>query len=105
MLYEVITSKSMKVLTPEAKSYTNYLYPQIDKQHNIIAYKQSRDDIGRIVEIKNGRETVLFTPGTILEESFSGRSGKLIWSERRAHVRWDHADRSVIVLLDRNNFV
>jgi hypothetical protein len=87
-------------LTSSAHSYTNYLYPQVTDQGSLIAYKQSRNDIGRIVEIKDGRELVLFTPGTILEESFSATGNKLIWSERRAHIRWDHADRSVIVLLD-----
>lgn len=87
-------------LTSAPKIYTNYLYPQVTAHGDIIAYKQSRDDIGRIVDLIDGQEVVLFTPGTMLEESFSAIDGKVIWSERRAHVRWDHADRSVIILLD-----
>lgn len=95
-----INLSPFKVLSQEARNYTSYLYPQLTETGSIIAYKQSREDIGRIVELINGREIVIYTPGTILEESFSAKDGKLIWSERRAHVRWDHADRSVIVVLD-----
>ncbi|PTN09335.1 hypothetical protein [Mangrovibacterium marinum] len=87
-------------LTTSSPSYTQYLYPQLAADGSLVAYKQSRHDIGRIVKIENGREQVLFTPGTILDESMSLAGSKIIWSERRAHLRWDHADRSVIILRD-----
>lgn len=88
------------VLNPEVQSFTNYIYAHQLDDNSVVAYKESRDDIGRIVSLKNGRESILFTPGAILDESFSVRGKKLIWAERRADVRWDHADKSVIVILD-----
>ncbi|WP_372772321.1 TolB family protein [Mangrovibacterium sp.] len=83
-------------------SYQNYLYTGFSSDHGLIAYKQSRDDIGRIVRIEAGQEEVIFTPGTILDESFSVEGDFLIWSERRPDLRWTHADRSVIVVYDLN---
>ncbi|WP_163711859.1 TolB family protein [Mangrovibacterium lignilyticum] len=79
----------------------NYLYLSIVGDEQLVAYKQSRDDVGRIISFDNGREVTLFTPGTILSESFSGRGHKLIWSERRPDIRWTHADYSVVVVFDQ----
>ncbi len=78
--------------------FTNYIKPVILDKENIIALKESRDDIDRIVQIQNGQEETVFTPGNIFQESFSGRENMLIWSERRPDLRWSHADISVIVL-------
>lgn len=87
-------------LSLDARNYTNYVYSWFLFDKSVVVYKQSRDDIGRIVTLKDGREELLFTPGSILDESFSARGQKLIWAERRADVRWEHADKSVIVTYD-----
>ena len=87
-------------LTNAGKSFTNYRYPHVLDDGRIIAYKESRDDIGRIVELKDGREQIVFTPGTILDESFSIYGNILIWAEQRPDLRWEHADKSVIVTFD-----
>jgi hypothetical protein len=44
----------------------------------------------------NKTEKIIYTPGTIFEESVSMKDCFIIWAERRADIRWTHADRSVI---------
>lgn len=87
-------------VSPENKLFANYRYISALTDSSFVAYKESREDIGRIVLVTNGKETVLHTPGTIFEESFSRTGNLLIWSERRLDLRWTHADRSVIVLFN-----
>ncbi|WP_423127656.1 TolB family protein [Gaoshiqia sp. Z1-71] len=83
-------------------SHTNYLYISALSGDSVIAYKESRNDIGRIVVLTNGKEKPVHTPGIILEESFSKTDELLIWAERRPDLRWTHADRSVVVVYNTN---
>ena len=87
-------------LTIDNGEYNSYLYTTNLGDGRAVAYKQSRADIGRIVVVNNGVERILYTPGTILAESFSAKGSTLIWSERRPNIRWTHADYSVIVVYD-----
>lgn len=87
------------VVSPEIKNYTDYLYPEFYKDSLIIAYRTSINDIGRFVLISPDRtEKVIYTPGTVFEESVSVKDQLIIWAERRADLRWSHADRSVILI-------
>jgi len=92
----------LTILTASGKFHTNYTYPQVQQDGSIIAYKESLDDVGRIVRIADGRETVLFTPGNLVDESFSVSGDNMLWIERRAHPRWENADRNVVVIYDLN---
>jgi hypothetical protein len=88
---------SISIVSPQKKSYTQYLYPEFYKDSLIFAYRASIDDIGRFVLINADKiEKVIFTPGTIFEESVSMQDNLIIWAERRADLRWTHSDRSVI---------
>ncbi len=88
---------SIQVVSPSPKAYTQYLYPEYYKDSLIFAYRTSMDDIGRFVLIgPGGKEKVIYTPGTVFEESVSMRDNLIIWAERRADLRWTHSDRSVI---------
>jgi hypothetical protein len=85
------------IISPSRKSYTDYLYPEFYKDSFIVAYRTSIDDIARFVLISPDKtEKVIYTPGTIFEESVSMRDQLIIWAEKRADIRWTHADRSVI---------
>ncbi|MGQ7869934.1 hypothetical protein [Sunxiuqinia sp. sy24] len=90
-------------LTQQFKFPTQYTQAYALNDSTIIAYKQSRADLNRIVKIVSGHEQVITTPGQIFQESFSGEKNMLIWSERRPDVRWTHADRSVIVVYNMDN--
>ena len=87
------------VVSPFKKNYTNYLYPEFYQDSFIVAYRTSIDDIGRFVMISPDRsEKIIYTPGSVLDESVSIRNQLIIWAERRADIRWTHADRSVILV-------
>ena len=95
----VQTTSNQLVVSPVVKSYTDYLYPEFYKDSLIIAYRTSINDIGRFVLISPDRkEKVIYTPGTVFEESVSIKDQLIIWAERRADLRWSHADRSVILI-------
>jgi len=88
---------SLSVVSPSKKNYTNYLYSEFYKDSDILAYRTSIDDIGRFVLISPDKtEKVIYTPGTIFEESVSMKNQLIIWAENRSDIRWTHADRSII---------
>lgn len=94
-----LTTNSLSVVSPFNKKYTNYLYPEFYKDSFIVAYRTSMNDIGRFVLINPDKtEKIIYTPGTIFEESVSMRNQFIIWAEKRADIRWTHADRSVILV-------
>ena len=87
------------VVSPTVKNYTDYLYPEFYKDSFIVAYRTSIDDIGRFVLISLDKtEKVIYTPGSVFEESVSMKDQLIIWAERRADIRWSHADRSIILV-------
>ncbi|MEL7586349.1 MAG: hypothetical protein AAGU19_06505 [Prolixibacteraceae bacterium] len=85
-------------VSPPVQNYTDYkdLYALNDS--SFIALRESRGDIDRIVKVTSGRETVIFTPGYVVEESLDVSGELMIWAEQRPNIRWMHASRSVIVL-------
>lgn len=87
-------------ITPKPRYYTNYKYITALSDSSFVALKESREDIDRIVNVLSGRETVVFTPGFVLEESFSVTNHLIIWAEQRPHIRWTHASPAVIVIYD-----
>jgi len=95
---------SISIVSPQKKVYTEYLYPQFYQDSFIVAYRITLNDIGRFVQIDPDKsEKVIYTPGTIFEESASLEKNLLIWAERRADLRWTHADRSVIQVFNLKN--
>ena len=90
---------NMTAVSPSNKSYTNYLYPEFYKDSFIVAYRTSMDDIGRFVLISPDKsEKIIYTPGSVFEESVSVKDQFILWAERRADIRWTHAGRSVILV-------
>jgi hypothetical protein len=88
---------NLSVVSPSHKNYTNYLYSEFYKDSYILAYRTSIDDIGRFVLIGPDKtEKVIYTPGTIFDESVSMKNQLIIWAENRSDIRWTHADRSII---------
>lgn len=92
-------NNSPLTVSPLRKNYTDYRYPEFYKDSCIIAYRTSLDDIGRFVMISpDHSEKIIYTPGSVFEESVSVKDQLIIWAERRADIRWTHADRSVILV-------
>lgn len=88
----------IEVITEPSKFYSNYTQAFTINDSTFIALKENRSDLSRIVKVTPSEEQIIYTPGSILKESFSGRDNFLIWSERRPDIRWAHADFSVIVV-------
>lgn len=85
------------IVSPEKKRYTNYHYPEFYNDSLIIAYRTSVDDIARFVMIDpSGKEKVLYTPGSVYEESVSIRDHLIVWAERKSDIRWTHADKTIL---------
>jgi len=95
------TIDSLMVLSPEKKTYTEYLYPKVYQDSLVFAYRKSINDIGRFVLISpNKSERIIYTPGDIYEESASLTGNLIIWAEKRADLRWAHAEHSVIQIFN-----
>jgi hypothetical protein len=91
------TIDSFTVVSPAKKTYTEYLYPAVYHDSILFAYRTSIKDIGRFVLINPDKtEHVIYTPGSIFEESVSMTDNLIIWAERQADFRWTHSDKSVI---------
>lgn len=91
------TIDSLSVLSPQKKTYTEYLYPKLFHDSLIFAYRKSINDIGRFVLIYPDKsEKIIYTPGEIYEESVSLTNNLIIWAEKRPDLRWTHAEHSVI---------
>lgn len=98
------TIDSFSVVSPNKKAYTEYLYPEIYRDSILFAYRTSINDIGRFVLIYPDKtEKVIYTPGTIFEESVSKTENLIIWAERQADLRWTHSDRSTIQVYNIEN--
>jgi hypothetical protein len=96
-----ITPTSNKILSPGKEVYTDYrfVYPLNDS--TFFAEKMSLNDIDRFVVIDHfGREEKVFTPGYHFEESVGVRDHQVAWVERMPHIRWFHADYSLLRIFD-----
>ena len=90
-----------KKITSEPIFFTNYSQAHAINDSTFVALKDARSDRLRIVKIGPAGEQIIATPGSIFNESFSAEKNLLIWSELRPDIRWSHADRSVIVVYNR----
>lgn len=100
--YITTKSKTLKDLTPVYTSYqNNHVLPSGD----IITLKSGFDKIPQFIRIdKNGRETILFTPGQIFEESVGYRENLIAWSEFVPDMRWTHSGRSILKIFNTEDY-
>ncbi len=95
------TDTTVKILSPENRFYTSYLFPRQLSDGSVVAEKTGLDDVNRFVLIDStGKEEVLFTPGYDFHESLSVSGTKICWNERTYDPRWDMRTYSVIKLYD-----
>lgn len=85
-----------KAIIEQKPHYTNYHFPQILSNGSIVATRTSVDDIPRIVSISKGHEKVLFTPGSIFNQSLSSTDSLVVWNEYQGDIRWSNRNYSVI---------
>ncbi|PKQ68700.1 hypothetical protein BZG01_02980 [Labilibaculum manganireducens] len=81
--------------------YTNKRFPHVNESGEVIVLKEGLADAAYFEKIsKEGKQEKLFVPGYDFNTGFDCKNGKLIWSERKDHLRWEKADKSVLVMYD-----
>jgi hypothetical protein len=103
--WQVQDSKIEKTLAEaliEKKAiFTNYCHPHVDNQDCLLLMKSGLADALSFVKLDaKGNEEDVFTPGFGYGTGFDYKNNKLLWSEYQAHLRWQHADKAVIVSYD-----
>ncbi len=94
----------IEYLSPDQKFYTNYLYPHLLENGNVITERTSLDDVNRFIMIdKAGNEKKLFTPGYDFYESLSVSGNMICWNEKAYDPRWEMRNYSVIKLYHFEN--
>jgi len=82
-------------------TFTIYRYPHFDKEGSAIVYKASYKRIGGFYKINNyGMEYLITRQGRVLDNYFSYKDGKLVWTELGQDERWSWGVNSNIVMYD-----
>ena len=93
-------SNTSNFYTPEAKHFTNYIFPQ-QTANGLFAVKTSLDDITRFVLIKDSTEAIIHTPGRYYNKPVSVSNNYFVWEETIPDKRWQKRTYSVVKLFDR----
>ena len=78
--------------------YTTYLYPQLDKEGNVVVLKSGMDMVEALVSLdRQGKERTLWTPGTIHKGvGISIAQNKIVWVEEIPDPIWEGRSYGVI---------
>lgn len=91
-------TSSFTALSEREPIFTNKRYPHVNANGDLIVYKEGLADAGYFAKIDQaGNESKVFTPGYTLNASFDLNKETLLWAERESNIRWEKADKSVIV--------
>lgn len=88
-------------LSPTARSYTSYRYPQALNDSTVIVLKSGLKDLNALVSITNGKEKRLSYIGNI-DSRITLRNGRIYWSEKVPGLRWTHENYAVLKCYDLN---
>lgn len=82
-------------------TFTRYRYPHVHENDEIIVYKESYKQIGAFYSINRyGTEVLITRPGRIIDNYYSYKNRKLVWTEIGQHERWGWQVNSNIVIYD-----
>lgn len=82
--------------------YANYHYPIPLGGGKIMAYKEGLAEEGAFVVIENGKEKIVFRPGILYDYKYAFHNNTLVWSEYKAHPRWEHGGKMTLATFDLN---
>ncbi len=86
-------------LTPREKFYTNKRYPKMMPNGEIIYLSEGLNNgLQFWKRTKKGEERKLFTPGYLSSLEFDYNNHQIIWAEVKPNIRWQKADKSVVVI-------
>ncbi len=88
-------------LINEQDIFTNYRYPHIGDNNKILLMKSGLADAMSFISIDSvGEEKMVYVPGFDYRTGFDVNDETLLWAEQKAHLRWQHADKAIIVSYD-----
>lgn len=101
---DTLTLTSFETIQANAnRAYTDYRFPQELPDGSVVALKNGIGDIEQYVQVKEGVEKVLYTPGFLNEsDMLSVADGKIAWNEYGFDPRWRARTYSVIKVYDIN---
>ncbi|RXQ95581.1 hypothetical protein EO244_06875 [Ancylomarina salipaludis] len=95
-----IAAPSKWITKPKA-IYTHYRFPHLSDEGDLLLSKSGLADAQSFVSIDaQGTEKTVFIPGFDYRTGYDYKNGKLLWSEYKADLRWQHADKALIVSYD-----
>lgn len=80
--------------------YSNYHYPTPTPQGEVIAYKEGLAQEGALVLLKPTGEEIITRTGILYDYKFAYNNHTLIWSEYKAHPRWQQGGKMVLATYD-----
>jgi tricorn protease-like protein len=87
--------------TRKNKSYTNYSFPQVLENGEILVLKDGIGTVDELVLLKDGQEKRVFTPGIVNDGAMlSSANLKVVWNEYEYNPRWEVKTYSVIKAYD-----
>lgn len=87
-LDELQLTPFVKLNVRRDNAYTDYLYPQVMEDGNVLVLKKGIGDIEQFVLLKGGQEHV-FTPGQMNDTGMLSAEGNtVVWNEYGFHPRW-----------------
>lgn len=90
-----------EIISPKHKAYTNYRFPQMLPDGNILTLRTAINDLSRLVKIDtNGKTTKWLLPGAIYQQSLSVGKSKVVWAELQPDMRWPNQSYAVIKIAD-----
>jgi hypothetical protein len=85
----------------KSEAYTNYSYPQVLENGDVLVMKSGIGDIEQLVILSSDGEKKVFTPGVVNDAGLlSVANSKVIWNEFEFDPRWRVKNYSVIKAYD-----
>ncbi|MEJ7646923.1 MAG: hypothetical protein WKF87_20160 [Chryseolinea sp.] len=85
----ITVSEFERVNVRKNSSYTDFLYPQAMDDGSVTVMKRGIGEIEQFVNIRDGKETKIFTPGFVNDAGMlSGNADRIVWTEYGFDARW-----------------
>lgn len=91
-----------ELIIERPRVYTSYKHATMASDGGFYAYRESLKKPGAFVRIQDGKEKVIFEPGSISEEQITFAGNKVYWTEYFTHPRWTRESYAVIKYFDFN---
>lgn len=85
-------------INEKRKTITYYTFPQEFSPGKLVAWKRSYQQTDQIVELSEGQERVLFSPGYNLWQYFNTKAGAFVWIELSQNPRRNNESYSDIYI-------